>query len=138
MDKTTALDQTGLKPKILLVEDNDENKDVTKLILKDHFMVSSASDGHTAITKATNEKYSAVLMDIKLGRGMDGTEVKKQLRLLPCYHDVPIIAITAYALRGDRDKYLQQGFDSYLAKPFSREDLVNVVFDAISMKHVEE
>lgn len=126
------------KPKILLVEDNDENKDVTELILKNHYTVDSALDGIEAIVKAKNEKYKAVLMDINLGRGMDGTEVKTQLRALAAYQNVPIIAITAYALRGDRDKYLHQGFDNYIAKPFSKEDLVNVISDTISIMNCEE
>ncbi|MEX2640597.1 MAG: ATP-binding protein [Balneolales bacterium] len=129
-------EQTGYKPKILLVEDNDENKDVTKLILKNHYNIDSALDGESAIEKVKEEQYSAILMDINLGRGLTGTEVKSYIKQLPGYEGVPIIAITAYAMRGDRLKYLQEGFDSYLAKPFSKEDLIEVISSAISCKRL--
>lgn len=138
MNKKNKVKQTGSKPRILLVEDNDENKDVAKLILKNHFHVEAAYDGKSAISEALNEKYDAVLMDINLGRGMNGSEVKTKLKALPAYQDVPIIAITAYAMRGDKEKYLNQGFDCYLAKPFSKEDLINIISKAIDLKHVKE
>ncbi|MEX0779498.1 MAG: PAS domain S-box protein [Balneolales bacterium] len=126
------------KPKLLLVENNDENLNVILLTLKDHFTVDTAIDGITALGKVKKQNYAAILMDINLGRGMDGCEVKSELRSMHTYDNIPIIAITAYAMRGDRDKYLQQGFDDYIAKPFSKEDLVRIITEAISVKHAEE
>ena len=132
----TSDSQKEPKLKILLVEDNDENKDVTTLILKNHFIIDSALDGQSALEQARENEYSVILMDINLGRGMDGSEVKDAIRQMPNYEDVPVIAITAYAMRGDRDKYLLEGFDDYLAKPFSKEELVEVITNSLSGNQV--
>ena len=62
-------------------------------------------------------------MDVNLGRGMTGLDITKNLKQRPNYTNVPIIAITAFAMKGDKEEFLQAGFDHYLAKPFTREEL---------------
>ncbi|MEX0684675.1 MAG: response regulator [Balneolales bacterium] len=131
-----SLKQPTDKLNLLLVEDNDENKDVTLLILKNHFVVDAAFSGKNALEMIQQKDYSAILMDINLGQGMNGTEVKDAIRQNYKFNHIPVIAITAYAMKSDRIKYMKEGFDAYLPKPFTKEDLVNAICDAISEKQV--
>jgi len=76
---------------------------------------------------ATDSSYDLVLMDINLGAGMDGLLVSKTLRSIDKYANVPIIAITAYAMAGDKAKFISEGFTDYIAKPFAVSELLNIV-----------
>ncbi len=68
-----------------------------------------------------------MLLDINLADGASGLDVLRALRALPDYAKVPIIAVTAYALPGDRDQFIEQGFDGYLPKPFLKTSLVDLL-----------
>lgn len=112
-----------VKKKILVVEDDEISRDVLILFLKNHFEIDEARNGQTALEKADSNQYDLILMDVNLGRGMTGLDITKNLKLRPNYTNVPIIAITAFAMKGDKEEFLQAGFDHYLAKPFTREEL---------------
>lgn len=115
-------------PQILLVEDNKENAILTKLLLKNICVVDHAENGQEGIHLAQEKFYKLVLMDINLGdSGMDGVETFHRIRQNPVYSEVPCVAITAYAMEGDREKFLSHGFSDYLAKPFTRDDLQSIV-----------
>ena len=83
----------------------------------------------SALKMVKNKVYDAILMDINLGLGMSGTQAAKVIRELPGYSKVPIIACTGYAMIGDREKFLKEGFDGYIAKPFEKDTLIQTLKD---------
>ncbi len=115
---------------ILCVEDNDVNQEVTQLFLKDLGTVDSVFDGKSAIEFAKAKRYSLILMDINLGLGMDGIQAAREIKNLPGYHDVPIIATTGFCSPEDSETILNN-FDFSLIKPFEKNDLINCIRDLI-------
>ena len=118
-------------PEILLVEDNEMNKAVVMIYLKKICKVDYAKDGSTAIQMALQKKYSAILMDINLGNGMSGIDVMKRIKENNGYKDIPFVAITGYAMYGDKEKLIEEGCSHYLSKPFLKETLVNLITELI-------
>lgn len=112
---------------VLLVEDNPVNQTVVEAMLRSlGFTVSVASDGAQAVHHAQNQTFEAILMDCRLPI-LDGYEATRQIRRLPDCAKVPIIALTANALQGDREACLSAGMTDYLAKPFKRTDLQQIL-----------
>lgn len=109
------------KPLLLLVEDNPLNRDVINIYLKKQYNITEAEDGISALVVASQINFDVVLMDINLGDKIDGIETMRRLRLMEHYKNVPIIAITAYVMAGDKEKFLRHGFDGYIPKPFTKE-----------------
>lgn len=112
---------------VLLVEDNPVNRTVVKAML--HSMglgVEMAVDGAEAVSKARAGHYALILMDCRLPV-IDGYEATRRIRQIEGLQQVPIIALTANALQGDRDACLQAGMNDYLAKPFKHEQLLQVL-----------
>jgi two-component system, cell cycle response regulator DivK len=103
--------------KILLVEDNEMNRDMLsrRLIKKGHEVVM-ALDGELALEMAQTEAPELILLDISLP-GLDGWEVTRRLKARPETQVIPIIALTAHAMAGDREKCLEAGCDDYDTKP---------------------
>lgn len=114
------------KPKILHVEDNEATRIIIKKYLVKYYDVDQAEDGLTAIEKASETKYDLILMDINLGYGIDGVEAMQRIRTLYGYADIPVIAVTAYVLAGDKERFLEQGFTDYLGKPFTKDQLIQL------------
>jgi len=112
---------------VLLVEDNPVNQTVIEAMLRSlGFTVSVAADGAQAVLSAESLKYEAILMDCRLPI-VDGYEATRQIRRLPGCNHLPIIALTANALQGDREACLSAGMNDYLAKPFKRTDLQQIL-----------
>ncbi|MFP6850749.1 MAG: response regulator [Pseudomonas sp.] len=112
---------------VLLVEDNPVNQTVIEAMLRSlGYRVSLVGDGAQAVHQVTQQPYAAILMDCRLPI-MDGYEATRQIRQLPNYADLPIIALTANALQGDREACLEAGMNDYLAKPFKRADLQRIL-----------
>ncbi len=112
---------------ILLVEDNPDNASLILLYLRDYMRTDHISDGQTAIEICNSKKYDAILMDINL-KGIDGVETLKRIRNIDYhYSKIPIIAVTAYAMIGDREKFISSGFTDYISKPFDRSHLLTVL-----------
>jgi signal transduction histidine kinase/CheY-like chemotaxis protein len=112
---------------VLLVEDNPVNRTVVEAMLRSlGLQVSVAGDGAEAVSMASKEKYALILMDCRLPV-MDGYEATRRIRQLPGLERLPIIALTANARHGDREICLQAGMNDYLAKPFKRTDLQQVL-----------
>ncbi|VVB89392.1 Chemotaxis protein CheY [uncultured archaeon] len=108
--------------KILVVEDNPLNMELVVEILKSKgFNVKTAEDGEEALRKTEIEVYDLILMDIELP-GIDGVEVTKIIREKNKY--VPIIALTSYAMKGDRERFLSAGFDDYISKPLDVTEFI--------------
>ena len=113
--------------RILLVEDNPVNQSVIEAMLRSLGLeVSVAHDGIQAVDQVSQQRFSAVLMDCRLPQ-LDGYEATRRIRLLPGTAQLPIIALTANALQGDRERCLAAGMNDYLSKPFRRTDLQRVL-----------
>lgn len=119
--------EPGAGHKALLVEDNPVNRTVIEAMLRSlGFEVSVATDGDQAIRSAESLIFTVILMDCRLPL-IDGYEATRRIRQLPGCRDLPIIALTANALQGDREACLQAGMSDYLAKPFKRTDLQQIL-----------
>lgn len=113
--------------RILSVEDSLENRIVITKFLEDLFEVDDAVDAIQAIRKAKSEKYALILMDISLDGAIDGRTAAKEIRKISGYENVPIIAITGYALFADKEQFLREGFNGYLAKPYRKNQLIEII-----------
>jgi len=112
---------------ILYVEDNPQNmRLVRKMLKKDGYVMIEAQDGCTALDMLDHEMPDLILMDINLP-DIDGVEVTGRLRMDARFDHVPIIALTANAMIGDRERFLDAGCDGYLAKPVCRQELLNTI-----------
>jgi len=100
--------------KILVTEDNKTNRELIKAALDD-YQLDFAENGEDAVTMASDKEYDLILMDIQLPK-IDGTEAMKQIRS-NSRKQIPIIALTAFAMKGDEEKYLEAGFNDYVSKP---------------------
>lgn len=125
-------------PKILIVEDNPLNRSLLKMMLKNKVTLMEAEDGASSIVFARNNKFDLILMDINLGEGIDGIETMYQIRKIPGYMNVPIFAVTAYAMPGDKERFLKEGFDEYLQKPFTKELLLDLMGKRLKSKFLIE
>lgn len=112
---------------VLLVEDNPVNQTVIEAMLRSlGYQVSLVGDGQQALQSFADHDYAAILMDCRLPL-MDGYEATRQIRQQAKGRNVPIIALTANALQGDREACLTAGMNDYLAKPFKRADLQRIL-----------
>jgi CheY-like chemotaxis protein len=103
--------------KILLVEDNEMNRDMlSRRLIKKGYEVVMAMDGERAIDMARAEAPDLILMDISLP-GLDGWEATRRLKAVPETEAIPIIALTAHAMAGDKEKCLEAGCNDYDTKP---------------------
>lgn len=109
--------------KIAVVEDNPDNRFLVQAILEDSYELSEYETGVEAVAGLGADLPDLVLLDISLPE-MDGTEVLAWIREQPELKDIPVIALTAHAMAGDREKYLAAGFDEYVTKPILDEDLL--------------
>ncbi len=113
--------------KILLVEDNEMNRDMlSRRLQRKGYDVEIAIDGKDGIEKATSGGFDLVLMDMSLPE-IDGWEVTRLLREEPATKELPIIALTAHAMEGDREKALDAGCDDYDTKPIELPRLLSKI-----------
>jgi len=104
---------------ILVVEDNERNLKLLRDVLEyAGYDVRVARTGEDGVTLAVKEPPDLVLMDLQLP-GIDGMEALRQLRASPRTADIPVVAVTAQAMKQDRERVLQAGFDGYVEKPIS-------------------
>ncbi|MFK7848566.1 MAG: ATP-binding protein [Rhodothermales bacterium] len=115
------------KAQILVVDDDPKMRTLLRLLLESHCRLDMAESEDRALVLAKNHKYDMIFQDVNLGRGRTGIDVLREFRKLPHYEHVPVVALTAYALPKDREKLLDAGFDEYLSKPISEEELRNVI-----------
>ena len=113
--------------KILYVEDNPQNmRLVRKMLRVGGYDMIEAMDGNTGLEMAARERPDLILMDINLP-DIDGTEVTARIKAEAELRDIPIIALTANAMFGDRERFLDAGCDGYIAKPVSKNELLNTI-----------
>ena len=122
------------RPCILAVEDSPEIQMLLEYMLGDIYDVETSPNEDGALTMARQKPYDLVLMDINLGGGRTGEDVMTSLREVPGYADTPIVAMTAYALLEDRERFLEAGFDGYLSKPFTMRQAQQMVQHMLNLK----
>lgn len=115
------------KLEVLIVENDSDNLFYVKSILKNNYNTDSAADGLKAIDKAKEKYFDIILMDINLGRGFDGIQTTNEIRKINGYQKTPVVAVTAFAQKGDREEFLANGCTHYIGKPFSKEQLLNLL-----------
>jgi two-component system cell cycle response regulator DivK len=121
---------------ILVVEDNEKNLKLLRDVLQwAGYDVVAASSAEQGVAIAMERPPDLVLMDLQLP-GMDGTEALRQLRGSPRTRSVPVVAVTAFAMKEDRERALNAGFDGYLAKPISVQALPEQVRSFLPTKEV--
>ena len=120
-----------MSKKILIVEDNPQNMKVVLMALRPHgYTFLQATDGEEALKIAARDKPNLIIMDIQLPK-VSGLEVTRRLRQMPAFSHVPIIAVTAYAMKGDKEKVIEAGCDVYLPKPINTRQLPGLVAEML-------
>ena len=109
--------------RIAVVEDNPDNRLLVQAILEDDYDVVEFETGREALDGLREADVQVVLLDISLPE-MDGTEVLRWIRSQPDLSETPVIALTAHAMAGDRERYLEAGFNDYVSKPIVDETVL--------------
>jgi len=120
--------------RILIIEDNKDNMGVLEGFFEDEFELLEAFDGKKGLEIAIKNKPDLILLDISLPI-MDGTEVMKKIREDERIKHIPTIALTAHAMKGDRERLMKFGFDDYMSKPIVSDlDLIEMINRLIGEK----
>jgi two-component system, cell cycle response regulator DivK len=115
------------KGTILYVEDNPDNRMlVRRVLLAENYQMLEAKDAAEALQVLSNSKPSLILMDINMP-DMDGYALTTRIKTMPGFERVPILALTANVMRGDREKTLEAGCDGYIQKPLDIDQLVKEI-----------
>ncbi len=123
-----------MKKKILIVEDNPLHTRLIEMTLRGkNYTLLKATDGVEALDIAKRERPDLILMDLNLPQ-MTGFEVTKKLRENPAFSRTPIIALTAYAMKGDRERVIESGCDAYLTKPINTRELPEMIGEMLSQR----
>lgn len=123
-----------MKEKILIVEDNLQNMRLIEMTLRaKNYILLKATDGEEALDVAIREQPNLIIIDIQLPK-MNGLEVTRKLRETPAFSCIPIIGVTAYAMRGDRERVIESGCDAYLSKPINTRELSGVVAEMLAQR----
>lgn len=117
---------------IAVVEDNPDNRLLLQALLEDEFELDEYETGIAALAGVRQRRPDVVLLDISLP-GMDGLEVLAAIRADVTLRGLPVIALTANAMAGDRERYLSAGFDGYVAKPIVDEQELIDAIDAAAV-----
>jgi len=121
-------------PSILIVEDNRLNSELILIYLRDLTNCDIANDGETAVQMAMKKTYDAILMDIHLGTGIDGIETTRQIRKLPGYSEIPVIAVTGYTMESDIEQIREAGCSHYLSKPIEKDRIITLIESLVPQK----
>jgi len=120
-----------MEEKILIVEDNPLNMRLLEMVLRaKNYTLLKATNGEEALDMAMREQPDLIIMDIQLPK-MSGLEVTKKLRETLAFSHTPIIAITAYAMKGDKERVIEAGCDAYLSKPINTRELPEVITEML-------
>ncbi|MEW6286454.1 MAG: response regulator [Chloroflexota bacterium] len=118
---------TAEKGTILYVEDNADNRTlVRRILLSEDYGLLEATDAHEALKLLETAKPDLILMDINMP-DMDGYTLTAKIRAMPGFERVPILALTANVMRGDKEKTLQAGCDGYIQKPIDFDELLKEI-----------
>lgn len=127
----TTAKMSGIK-KVLIVENDATSLLLVKTLLQNICELDTATTANEAIEKAYLNQYAIILMDINLGRSKNGMYATKEIRTFANYQDTPIIAMTAYAMKEDREEFLSGGCTDYISKPFEIDGFLAMVSKYLS------
>ena len=113
--------------RVLVVDDNKVNCDLLVHHLHEFASVDVAYSGEDAMAKACQNQYDLILLDICLGAGMDGVEALKAIKNQERSKNTPVIAATGSFTDPDQDEFIEAGFDGFLSKPFTKQELMSAV-----------
>ena len=120
-----------MNEKILIVEDNPQNMRLIEMVLRTKgYTLLKATDGEEAMDMALRELPDLVIMDIQLPK-LSGLEVTRKLKETPAFSQIPIICLTAYAMKGDKERFIDGGCDAYLSKPINTRELPGVIAEML-------
>jgi CheY-like chemotaxis protein len=126
-DEPPKQDIISSEIKILIIDDDEVTIDVIRRQLKNSFQLQAVMNKQSAIDSAKKSKYDIILLDINLGQETNGLDVLRELRKIKGYKNTPVVALTGYAMIGDKDKFINAGCDYYISKPFARQELLNLL-----------
>ena len=121
------------RPTVLVVEDNADTRMLLDRILRKTYHVIAVGGARDALGAMQRQQFDALVLDINLGGKETGADVLRIARAMPNHEEVFAIALTAYALPGDRERLLSAGFDEYISKPFTRHALMEALAAGISI-----
>ncbi len=110
-------------PRILAVEDNPDTQLLLRYLLRPHYDVEIVTHVDDALDAARSQEFDLLVLDINLGEERTGIDLLLELRQLDAYQATPALALTAYAMPGDRERFVSSGFTQYISKPFTRKEL---------------
>jgi two-component system cell cycle response regulator DivK len=116
--------------RIAVIEDNPDNRLLLQALLDDKYDLDEYEDGPSALAGMAASPPALALLDISLP-GMDGSEVLRRLRASAALAATPVIALTAHAMSGDRERFLGEGFDGYVTKPIVDEEVLYAAIAAL-------
>ena len=120
--------------KILIVEDNPLNMRLMQMTLRGKgYALIEATNGEEALDKAVKEKPDLIIMDMQLPT-ISGIEATQRLRKVPELSRIPVIAVTAYAMKGDQEKFIEAGCDAYLSKPINTRELPGFIENMLKQR----
>jgi CheY-like chemotaxis protein len=119
-------------PSILAVEDNPETQLLLQHLLRPDFQIVVTDGVDGALEASQRERFDILLLDINLSEQQTGIELLRLLRRGDGGPRIPAIALTAYAMPGDRESFIEAGFDAYVSKPFTRSDLTKAIESTLS------
>ena len=123
------------RPSVLVLDDNQDARRLLQKFLEGGYHVELVGEEKDALELARQHLFDVVLMDINLGGERTGVDALRALRHLSGYEQVPVVALTAYAVTGDRERFLSHGFDGYLGKPLTKQELYNVIAGVLDSKN---
>jgi two-component system, cell cycle response regulator DivK len=112
--------------RVLIADDNEHNREYARQVLEDGWSILLAQDGHDTLDKLARERPDLALVDLSMP-GVNGWEVARRAKADRELAAIPLVACTAHAMSGDRERALATGFDGYLAKPYRPAELVACV-----------
>lgn len=121
-------------PRLAVVEDNADNRLLLQALLGDRYDLVEYDNGTSALEGIASDRPDLVLLDISLP-GMDGNEILQSIRKDVALRTLPVIALTAHAMAGDREKFLAAGFDDYITKPIIDETQLFASIERLLGKH---
>jgi len=127
-----------MREKILIVEDNPQNIRLLEMVLRaKNYTLLKATDGEEALDIAMREQPDLIIMDIRLPK-INGLEVTRKLRETPAFSCTPIIAVTAYAMKGDKERVIESGCDAYLSKPINTRQLPEMIAEMLLQRRKDK
>ncbi len=128
------ISNNSIKPLVLIVDDDPTVYKIIKRYLNDNVELEKVENAEDAIQNVMEKKYDIIFMDINFKKGMDGKQATQIIKTKKGYENIPIIAMTAYAMINDKEEFLSAGCDYYLSKPFLKEELIEIVEKALIRK----